>query len=502
MEQGYALVSVDPAQRAPVGSAIFQFRDAGGTVSSEAGVGSVPATPLSRIFVDNAGTLTGVAVASDGGSPATVTFRLLQRSGHLISSTDRTLATGGKLAIFVNELFPDLPIGFTGILEIEGDEPLVPITLKFTVNSRGEGILTTLPIVDLTRPHSDATLIFPQVGFGAGFSTRLILINPDPDTVASGTLRFFDSSGSSLEVILGTELAQQVSFTLPPGGGRQTRPGDPAVPVSIIVDAFDLAASEFPVVVGEDLHLQPVVLDSAGQFRDDFDFLYQNLDPEIVSVDAVGRVEGLAAGFATLILSAGDTVASVVISSVEVVSGVEGFQATGLAQDLANRIYVADETMHAILRADDLFQTPVIFAGIDGQPGFRDGSRAQAQFTHPSYLAFDQSSGSLYVSDSANDAIRRVDTAEEDGGETLLGSGSVPASSQPALSDPRGIALDGQGGLWIADSGHHVIRRLDLASGVVTPMAGSEGVSLDSRMGPTLRPGLTPQSESPLRSNH
>ena len=60
---GYAVVSLDQGIRTPSGSVMFQFRS-GSSVLSEAGVGAIAPTTAARIFVDNAATRTGVALAA------------------------------------------------------------------------------------------------------------------------------------------------------------------------------------------------------------------------------------------------------------------------------------------------------------------------------------------------------------------------------------------------------------------------------------------------------
>ena len=62
---GYAVVTPDASHATPAGTLIFQFHDEGEIVT-EAGVGRARATTLARIYVDEVGTQTGVAVANPG----------------------------------------------------------------------------------------------------------------------------------------------------------------------------------------------------------------------------------------------------------------------------------------------------------------------------------------------------------------------------------------------------------------------------------------------------
>ena len=134
---GYARATVTQGNRAPAGTVIFQFRDAAGRLQSEAGVGAGRPTRQARVFVDTVGTQTGVALANPGNDAQTVTFRLQGLNGVILAETEREIPGAGHLAIFAGELFEDIPQDFRGVLTIESSHPVVPVTLKLTVNAGG-----------------------------------------------------------------------------------------------------------------------------------------------------------------------------------------------------------------------------------------------------------------------------------------------------------------------------------------------------------------------------
>jgi sugar lactone lactonase YvrE len=88
--------------------------------------------------------------------------------------------------------------------------------------------------------------------------------------------------------------------------------------------------------------------------------------------------------------------------------------------------------------------------------------------------------GNLYLADTLNQRVRRVDAVT---GliSTVAGTGSVGDTgdggpgTQALVSSPAGLALDGVGALYIADTGNHAIRRLDLTTGIITTVAGTLG---------------------------
>jgi sugar lactone lactonase YvrE len=88
------------------------------------------------------------------------------------------------------------------------------------------------------------------------------------------------------------------------------------------------------------------------------------------------------------------------------------------------------------------------------------------------------SAGNLYIVDSGNNVVRKV-SASTGVITTIAGNGTGgysgdkgPATSAQ-LNYPEGLALDGQGNLYIADSGNNVVRELTAATGVITTVAGN-----------------------------
>jgi sugar lactone lactonase YvrE len=134
---------------------------------------------------------------------------------------------------------------------------------------------------------------------------------------------------------------------------------------------------------------------------------------------------------------------------------------SGLAIDAKGNLYVADTGNNAIRRIDTLGQVTTI-AG-DGQAGLRDGPAAQARFNGPLGLDVDQA-GNLYVADTYNDAVRRI---SPDGQVTTVagghGTGLTDGAADAAQFDtPCGVLLDSLGNLMVADTRNDLIRKIDL----------------------------------------
>lgn len=144
--------------------------------------------------------------------------------------------------------------------------------------------------------------------------------------------------------------------------------------------------------------------------------------------------------------------------------------ALGVAVDSNGNVYVADTFNHAIRKVDPN-GTVSTLAGA-GFRGFRDGSGQNAEFWKPSSLAVD-TVGNLYVTDTLNNAIRMV-TSEGIvttlvGGEPGDNDGLI---SEARLREPAGIAIDEIGNLWVTEFEGHRIRKIGI-DGIVTTVAGN-----------------------------
>ncbi|HWW20937.1 MAG TPA: immunoglobulin domain-containing protein [Steroidobacteraceae bacterium] len=145
--------------------------------------------------------------------------------------------------------------------------------------------------------------------------------------------------------------------------------------------------------------------------------------------------------------------------------------------DNAGNVYVADVNNNTI-RKITLGGVATTLAGTAGVTGSADGSASSASFNAPVGIVFDGMSA-LYVTDSGNNTIRKVTL---DGVvSTVAGSvgttGSVDGNGSAAsFNGPTGIATDGQSNFYVTDTGNNTIRRVT-AAGAVATIAGTAGVT-------------------------
>ncbi len=145
----------------------------------------------------------------------------------------------------------------------------------------------------------------------------------------------------------------------------------------------------------------------------------------------------------------------------------------GLAVDSAGNVFVADG-LNCTIRKITPTGAVTTFAGDPGVLGSADGTGSAAQFGYlTGDLAIDHNDN-LYVPDRVNHIVRKVTPAGEV--TTLAGTagrfGAVNGTGPDAqFYEPTGIAVDGNGNVFVADSVDYTVRRISPA-GVVTSLAG------------------------------
>ena len=150
----------------------------------------------------------------------------------------------------------------------------------------------------------------------------------------------------------------------------------------------------------------------------------------------------------------------------------------GVTSDGAGNLYVADTDNDTIRKLVIATAAVTTLAGAPSEAGAADGTGAAARFLHPWGLSGDRA-GNLYVADSDNQTIRQIVLATG-AVTTLAGSpgseGSADGTGRAALFyNPAGLASDGAGNLYVTDYANHTVRKLVPTTGAVTTLAGSPG---------------------------
>ena len=201
-------------------------------------------------------------------------------------------------------------------------------------------------------------------------------------------------------------------------------------------------------------------------------------------------------------------VRQVVLSTGEINSAVGNgstklLYAGGVGVDGSGNLFVADSGAQVILRVDASNGTVTTVAG-NGNAGYTgDGGPAtSATFNLPQGVAVD-ASGNLFVADTSNNVVRRIDAASgiistvagngSSGSTDSVGDGG-PATSA-SLSVPERVAVDGGSNLYIADVAHNRVRFVDQKTGIITTVAGNGGSGFSGDGGPATSASLNTPSD-------
>lgn len=153
---------------------------------------------------------------------------------------------------------------------------------------------------------------------------------------------------------------------------------------------------------------------------------------------------------------------------------------TYTAVDSKGTVYVSDTDNNAVRK---LTNGKVYTAAGNGKAGYKEGKFGETELNAPAGLAID-ASNNVYVADTLNHVIRKI--TPEGIVSTFAGIGLETggyqdgAASEAKFNEPMGLVFDEKGGLYVADSGNHLIRYI--FEGKVTTVAGKP-TAIDSLTG-------------------
>ena len=161
---------------------------------------------------------------------------------------------------------------------------------------------------------------------------------------------------------------------------------------------------------------------------------------------------------------------------------------TGVTVDGAGNLYIADLENHRIRKVDAAGTITTVAGTGESGYGGDGGPATEARLDEPSGITVD-GAGNLYIADTWNHRIRKVDaagtiTTVAGTGETGFGGDGGPVTgwygfggdggpaTEAILPYPYGVTVDEAGNLYIADGVNHRIRKVD-AAGTITTVAGT-----------------------------
>ena len=159
----------------------------------------------------------------------------------------------------------------------------------------------------------------------------------------------------------------------------------------------------------------------------------------------------------------------------------------GLAVDSAGNLYIADTQNHRVRKVAGGAISTVAGSGTAGFGG--DGAAAgSAQLNAPFGVAVD-AAGNLYIAEFGNNRVRKVSTNGNI--STLAGNGvsgyggDGGQATSAMINGPQGVAVDGSGNVYIADTANNRVRRV-APNGVITTVAGNGAAGFNGDGGSAL----------------
>jgi trimeric autotransporter adhesin len=153
-------------------------------------------------------------------------------------------------------------------------------------------------------------------------------------------------------------------------------------------------------------------------------------------------------------------------------------------------LFIAENSSNAIRKVSGATGTITTVAG-NGVSGYSGdgGAATSAEMSAPAGVAVDSTEQHLFIADAGNHVIREVNlvtgvitTVAGNGTKGYSGDGGPATAAM--LFDPSGVALDSAGDLFIADTGNNAVREVSVATGKIATVAGNGTIGATGDGGP------------------
>jgi len=214
---GYARVEPS-ASTTPAGLAIVDSRQ-NGVLAAEAGIAGTSTLVSGRTYAEISGSVnTAIAFENPNGSSVTISFSFTDQNGNNFGQRNFVLDGNQLAAKFLNEAPFSAP-RFAGTFSFDATAPVAAVALRTFVNERGEFLFIPQTIASIPDPFSTGTVVMGHFADGAGWKTRLSLVNTT-DVQISGTVQFFgegapDTAAVPVNLNVNGQLAASFPYSIP-----------------------------------------------------------------------------------------------------------------------------------------------------------------------------------------------------------------------------------------------------------------------------------------------
>jgi hypothetical protein len=221
---GSAEVNGKSGSFAPSGLAIFGYHQ-NGVLISEAAVPSSDPLTKGRLYAQIEGAVnTGLAIENPNEVPATISFAFADASGNEYGQGTFSLPPHGQLSKFLDQAPFNGARPTNGTFTFTSNVAVSAVALRGFTNERSEFLVTTLPVAD-PNEWLPATMLFPQVADGAGWTTTFVLVNPSDATI-TGTINLGQqgtagSTAGALNLTIDGSSRSSISYSIPPRSSRR-----------------------------------------------------------------------------------------------------------------------------------------------------------------------------------------------------------------------------------------------------------------------------------------
>ncbi|HEX4064672.1 MAG TPA: Ig-like domain repeat protein [Acidobacteriaceae bacterium] len=394
-------------------------------------------------------------------------------------------------------------------------------TQAVTVQVTGSGTVASVAVLTMGTAHLDFTETGTDscIGLSSGSCSVTVAFAPQYPGVRNGAVVLLDSSSNALGTAYLTGLGQGSLGVLVPGSisilagtvteWTQVNDGQPATEADLYLPSGVAVDGLGDVFIADSHHNRVREVYGSGAQAETITTVAGNgnagYEAGTVALNTPLNLPGGVAVDGAGIVYVADTnnniirAINVAAGTMTVVAGTpgspgysgDGYAATsaqlnspeGIVVDAAGNLYIADSGNNVIREVSAATKNITTIAGLStGVAGFSgDGGLATAAALNAPYGVALDAAGNLYIADSANNRVRKVDTSGNiatiagNGTPAYLGDGGAATSAE--LYSPLGVACDPAGNVYIADARNYVIRKVS-ATGVITTVAGDNTISV------------------------